>query len=164
MLIFVGQNLYLCYFKCFLQLCPKASSKMSLKLNLIGENILTAPISCCSHWCKLKWRPIQQTFFWSGQSVHTIINGFLRKQLQWRWWWWWDRFQRSQLITFSFWSPATNLLISQRWKPIRNAIYISGLNQNSGFDFGNGYFDNDYGQTLFLDGILMDIMIDNGEI
>ena len=33
-----------------------------------------------------------------------------------------------------------------------------------GFDFGNGYFDNDYGQTLFLDGILMDIMIDNGEI
>ena len=25
-------------------------------------------------------------------------------------------------------------------------------------------FDNDYGQTLFLDGILMDIMIDNGEI
>ena len=31
-------------------------------------------------------------------------------------------------------------------------IYISGLNQNSGFEFGNGYFDNDYGQTLFLDG------------
>ena len=28
----------------------------------------------------------------------------------------------------------------------------------------NGYFDNEYGQTLFLDGILMDIMIDNGEI
>ena len=35
---------------------------------------------------------------------------------------------------------------------------------NSSFDFGNGYFDNDYGQTLFLDGILMGIMIDNGEI
>ena len=26
------------------------------------------------------------------------------------------------------------------------------------------YSDNDYGQTLFLDGILMDIMIDNGQI
>ena len=27
-----------------------------------------------------------------------------------------------------------------------------------------GYFDNDNGQTLFLDSILMDIMVDNGEI
>ena len=32
------------------------------------------------------------------------------------------------------------------------------------FDLGNWYFDDDYGQTLFLDGILMDIMIDNGQI
>ena len=30
-----------------------------------------------------------------------------------------------------------------------------------GFDFGNGNFDNDYGQTLVLDGSLMDIMVDN---
>ena len=28
----------------------------------------------------------------------------------------------------------------------------------------DGYFDNDYGQTLFLDGILMDIMVDDSEI
>ena len=37
---------------------------------------------------------------------------------------------------------------------------------NSGFDNGNGYFDNDNGQTSFLDGILMDIMVelvDNGK-
>ena len=27
-----------------------------------------------------------------------------------------------------------------------------------GFDYGNWYFQNDNGQTLFLDGILMDIM------
>ena len=26
---------------------------------------------------------------------------------------------------------------------------------------GNGYFDNDNGQTLFLDGILIDIMVDH---
>ena len=32
------------------------------------------------------------------------------------------------------------------------------------FDNGIGYFDNDIGQTLFFDGILMDIMVDNGEI
>ena len=31
------------------------------------------------------------------------------------------------------------------------------------FDYGNGYFDNDNGQT-FLGGILLDIMVDNGEI
>ena len=31
-------------------------------------------------------------------------------------------------------------------------------------DFGNGYFDNGSGQPLFLDVILMDIMVDNGEI
>ena len=36
--------------------------------------------------------------------------------------------------------------------------------ENSGCDFGNGYFDDYYGQTLFLDCILMDIMIYNGEI
>ena len=36
--------------------------------------------------------------------------------------------------------------------------------ENSGCDFGNGYFDDYYGQTLFLDCILMDIMICNGEI
>ena len=36
--------------------------------------------------------------------------------------------------------------------------------ENSGFDFGNGYFDDYYDQTLFLDCILMDIMIYNGEI
>ena len=30
--------------------------------------------------------------------------------------------------------------------------------------FENGYFDNDNGQTLFLDDILMNIMVDNGEI
>ena len=34
--------------------------------------------------------------------------------------------------------------------------------KNSEFDFGNGYFGN--GQTLFLDGIMMDIMVDDGEI
>ena len=33
------------------------------------------------------------------------------------------------------------------------------LAPNSGFDYGNGYFDNDNCQTLFLDGILMDIQI-----
>ena len=38
------------------------------------------------------------------------------------------------------------------------------LFSNSGFDLLNGYFTNYYGQTLFLDGILMDIMVDNGEI
>ena len=32
------------------------------------------------------------------------------------------------------------------------------------FDFGNGYFDDYYGQTLFVDCILMDIIIYNGEI
>ena len=32
------------------------------------------------------------------------------------------------------------------------------------FDYLNGYFDNDNGQTLFLDGIVMDIMVENGEI
>ena len=36
--------------------------------------------------------------------------------------------------------------------------------ENSGCDFGNGYFDDYYGQNLFLVGILMNIMIDNGEI
>ena len=35
---------------------------------------------------------------------------------------------------------------------------------NSGFDNGTGYFDNDNGQTLFLVDILMDIMVDNGEV
>ena len=35
---------------------------------------------------------------------------------------------------------------------------------NSSFDNGTGYFDNDNGQTLFFEGILMDIMVDNGEI
>ena len=30
--------------------------------------------------------------------------------------------------------------------------------KHSSLDFGNGYLDNDYGQTLFLDGILMDII------
>ena len=30
----------------------------------------------------------------------------------------------------------------------------------SGFEYGNGHFDNDSGQTLFFDGILMDIMVD----
>ena len=35
---------------------------------------------------------------------------------------------------------------------------------SSGFYYGNGYFDNDNAQTLFLDGILMDIMVDNGEM
>ena len=42
------------------------------------------------------------------------------------------------------------------------AIFAENLSifENSGFDFGNGYFDNDYGQTSFLDGILMDIMVD----
>ena len=32
------------------------------------------------------------------------------------------------------------------------------------FYFGNGYLDNDYGQTLFLDVNLVDIMVDTGEI
>ena len=46
------------------------------------------------------------------------------------------------------------------------AIFAENLSifENSGFDFGNGYFDDYYGQTLFLDCILMDIMIYNGEI
>ena len=46
------------------------------------------------------------------------------------------------------------------------AIFAKNLSifENSGFDFGNGYFDDYYGQTLFLDCILMDIMINNGEI
>ena len=40
---------------------------------------------------------------------------------------------------------------------------------NSAKYFGNGYFDNDNGQTLFLDGILvigilLDIMGASGEI
>ena len=41
------------------------------------------------------------------------------------------------------------------------AIFAENLSifENSGFDFGNGYFDDYYGQTLFLDCILMDIMI-----
>ena len=30
------------------------------------------------------------------------------------------------------------------------------------FYFGNGYLDNDYGQTLFLDVNLVDIMVDKG--
>ena len=34
----------------------------------------------------------------------------------------------------------------------------------SDFDYGNRYFDNDNGQTLFLDGIVMGIVVDNGEI
>ena len=34
----------------------------------------------------------------------------------------------------------------------------------TGFDYGKEYFENDNGQTLFFDGILMDIMVDNGEI
>ena len=34
----------------------------------------------------------------------------------------------------------------------------------SDFDYGNRYFDNDNGQTLFLDGIVMGIMVDNGEL
>ena len=33
-----------------------------------------------------------------------------------------------------------------------------------GLDFGNGYFDNDNVQTLFFEGILMDIMVDTGEM
>ena len=31
-------------------------------------------------------------------------------------------------------------------------------------DFVQIAFQNDNGQTLFLDGILMDVMVDNGEI
>ena len=42
---------------------------------------------------------------------------------------------------------------------------FTGLNSvtniRNGFWFGNGYFDN--GQTLFLDGIMMDIMVDYDE-
>ena len=34
----------------------------------------------------------------------------------------------------------------------------------SDFDHGNGYFDNDNGPTLLLDGSVMGIMVDNGEI
>ena len=34
----------------------------------------------------------------------------------------------------------------------------------TGFDFGNRYLYNVYDQTLFLDGILMDIMVDDGDI
>ena len=33
-----------------------------------------------------------------------------------------------------------------------------------GFEYGNGYFDNASGQTLFFDGILTDIMVDKSEI
>ena len=45
------------------------------------------------------------------------------------------------------------------------AIFAENLSifENSSFDFGNGYFDDYYGQTLFLDCILMDIMLYNGE-
>ena len=32
------------------------------------------------------------------------------------------------------------------------------------FAIGNKYFDSDNGQTIFLDGILMDIMVYDGEI
>ena len=32
------------------------------------------------------------------------------------------------------------------------------------FDFGNGYFDNDYDQTLIWDDILMEIMVNFAEI
>ena len=37
------------------------------------------------------------------------------------------------------------------------AIFAENLSifENSGFDFGNGYFDDYYGQTLFLDAILI---------
>ena len=35
---------------------------------------------------------------------------------------------------------------------------------NGDFDFGNGDFENNCGQTRFLDGILMEIIVDNGEI
>ena len=40
------------------------------------------------------------------------------------------------------------------------AIFAENLSifENSGFDFGKRYFDDYYGQTLFLDCILMDIM------
>ena len=55
--------------------------------------------------------------------------------------------------------------------PQANGRFVGAINAenlsifgNSGFDFGNGYFDDYYGQTLFLDSILMDIMIDNSEI
>ena len=35
---------------------------------------------------------------------------------------------------------------------------------NRDFHFGNGYFDSDCGQKWFWDGILMEIMVDIGEI
>ena len=35
---------------------------------------------------------------------------------------------------------------------------------NSIFDFGIGYADNNFVQKLFLDGILMEIMVDIGDI
>ena len=43
-------------------------------------------------------------------------------------------------------------------------MFIYVAQKNSNFYFGNGYFYNYYGQTLFSDGILIDIMMDNGEI
>ena len=43
-----------------------------------------------------------------------------------------------------------------REAPVDQSGCSNGILPNS-FEFGNGYFDNDYGQTLFLDGILMDI-------
>ena len=33
-------------------------------------------------------------------------------------------------------------------------IHVQMNSTKQGFDFGNGYFDNDYDQTLFLDHIL----------
>ena len=36
--------------------------------------------------------------------------------------------------------------------------------QNSDFEFWNGYFEIDNGQTLFLDGIVVDVIVDDGEI
>ena len=51
-----------------------------------------------------------------------------------------------------------------REAPAQEKHGSNGLCPNSRFDFGNGYFDDYYGQTLFLDCILMDIMIYNGEI
>ena len=35
---------------------------------------------------------------------------------------------------------------------------------NSNFDFGNEYFDSDYGQRWFWDGILKEIKVDIDEI
>ena len=61
--------------------------------------------------------------------------------------------------------PARNLGKFQKMRFMATFFAeMLSIFSKSDFDHGNGYFDNDNGPTLLLDGSVMGIMVDNGEI